>query len=467
MKRRAFVALMATTMMASMLTGCGFEFSVGGFGTPKSATAVVERYMEKTEEANYNMSGNLNMEFGMNAEGMSVSIPMRIGIDVDMLGAQAHGTMDISASFLGESMNDSAEMYIADGKTYVEDDGSWYVQESGSFTDLAAALDAGDFEDATLVVDKKAKTYTISQDLATFMANADLEDSMSGLTDDMASMFDISSDEVLSDLGDAMVVYVFDTDYRLLSVSLDEISYEKEVEDDSMSGTAYVNFDFNFEFGKFGEIKDSDVKMPESVKSSALEEASSDVFNDFETDVDGTVSGETFDDTTVSEPTENIDQEFSVTPVGTDVFGSYKGVSIDTDATDWASTFGADGWEFDNEDGEYSFMSCVNSKYDGVDLYVYNKSHSNTTSSDILNDGYYGYNINVSLASGKKPVMSFNGLTWGASADELLQAYGEPTYTYKGSMYTSYEFAISDTVNMEFYIYDNGLQEVELSVYSY
>lgn len=479
MERRAIVAFMAMTMVATTLTGCSFNMSFG-LGAPKTAAEVIEKYEAKDTESNFNLDGKLSMEIGMDAEGMTVSVPIDLDINMDMVGEAAHGDMAMSASFMGENLDYSAEMYIDGDKVYMydEDLDYWTVSDSEFESSLSTVIDPKLFENAELVVDKKAKTYTINQSFGDFMSNDNVEDTFGDFTDSATGMFSMDADDIIDAFSDASVTYVFDTDYHLLSVSLDGCSYEDTIKEDGYTADLYMNIGFDFNFSKFGEISEDDVTVPKSVKKEAVddEDGNAGVMGSFGAgdDNEGIVTTPVPDESMVSdipvEPQAPVEPESTPTvnvQTGSDLYGSYKGVSLTTGPNNWASTFGADGWVFDNEDGEYSFMSCVNSKYGDATLYVYNKASSDTTKADITDYGFYGYDMDVSWAD-TKPAMTFNGITWGASSDDVLSAYGTPDYTYEGSMYHSYEYELSNNITMSFNVYfDAGLQEVSLDVYNY
>ena len=67
--------------------------------------------------------------------------------------------------------------------------------------------------------------------------------------------------------------------------------------------------------------------------------------------------------------------------------------------------------------------------------------------------------------------MTFNGITFGASLDELLSAYGEPDKINDMSYSTEYVYVVSqDSINnieLQFYIANDGsgLQKVEITYF--
>lgn len=217
------------------------------------------------------------MEIGMDAQGMSVSIPIDLELDMDLVDDAAHGDMTMSASFMGESLNESAEMYISGNKVYMYDSDSdyWTVSNSELKSSIDGIFDKDLFEDAELIVDKKAKTYTINQSFEDFMENDDVKDKLEDSADSMTGMFSMDDDDIMDAFKDATVSYVFDTDYNLLSVSLEGCSYKNEISEDGVTADVYLNFGFDFKFSKFGEIDEDDVEVPKSVKNSAIDETDS------------------------------------------------------------------------------------------------------------------------------------------------------------------------------------------------
>lgn len=478
MKKKLITMLLTMGLFSTFVTGCNFEMSFGG--TPKTAMDVIERYQKANETANFNMKGDLNLAIGMDADGMSMDVPIDLGFDMDFVDEYVHGDMDMKVSFMGQKIDKSAELYVADGCTYTYDDELeyWTVTDNDFDKDSNSIFSLDLFENAELTVDKKEKTYTVTQSLGELMDSELFEDSvnMSDLVDSM----NVDYDELMDAYDDAQVVYVFDKDYNLVSASLSEIRYEDEISQDGYEANVFVEFSFDFEFSNFGEIDVDSVKVPKDVKAEAIEEDGTgfDIgLNSSDENVE-VESNEIYDnDPVISQmindlPTDVIEDNPSSTTVvnpveGDDMFGSYNGLILGKHAS-WQDTFGADGWVFANEDGEYTFMSCENSKYDGVEIYVYNKARNNTTSGDILNDGFYGWSCNVAFATNNKPVMTFNGLTWGASLNDIESKYGSPDYMYVGDIWTLYEYSYGEDVVLSFYVYpEEGLQEVDMRVYAF
>ena len=64
--------------------------------------------------------------------------------------------------------------------------------------------------------------------------------------------------------------------------------------------------------------------------------------------------------------------------------------------------------------------------------------------------------------------MTWGGITFGATADDVISVYGQPDYTYSGDMFTTYEYDIDSDTEITFYVYpDRGVQHVEVAVYGW
>ena len=126
---------------------------------------------------------------------------------------------------------------------------------------------------------------------------------------------------------------------------------------------------------------------------------------------------------------------------GEDLLGSLDGKALTFDSK-WDDTFGKDGFEFNSDYGDEYF--AYSDDYEGVSLTVmfYNVDDEKDVE-DFKNDGMKSYTIDASHAE-NKPEMTWNGLTWGASAEDIVKAYGEPDDKYEGSLYDSYTYEYGD-----------------------
>lgn len=265
-----------------------------------------------------------------------------------------------------------------------------------------------------------------------------------------------------------------------INIKLEDCKYEQTIEEDGTEYTISMSIEFDFNFSKFGEIDEDDVIVPKSVKKEAIDESDEPEIPTSSIDIKEEPSSEIEEieiietpPVEIIEPIETTPEQAIIEPLPEEniaiscLLGSYNNIELNGNGTSWDETFGKDGWVFDNEDGEYSFMTCINDKYEDCSLYVYNADRSNVTKDDILTNGVFGYSIDVSFCEGTKPAMSWNGLTWGSSAEDIINAYGTPDYSYEGSMYTTYEYYITDRIELAFYVYENGIQQVQLDVFNF
>ncbi len=155
---------------------------------------------------------------------------------------------------------------------------------------------------------------------------------------------------------------------------------------------------------------------------------------------------------------------------GSDVCGAINGIGIDVvKGTLFGPTFGVAGFEFDLDAAQFE-QYILPMKYpddDSVQLLLYGKDKNKGYTSEMIeSEGFYGYEISVASAK-NKPVMTFNGLTWGASMDDIKSVYGEPTdYEYEDGDIVRYLTYETDSYRLKFQVYDKtshydgGLQAV-------
>lgn len=469
-----------------LLSGC--SISIPGFGAGvSSASDVINKYGELMEESvNYHADMNMDIDISADAQGVSMTLPIELDLSADILDGNLHGDMDMRASIMGQEMKQSAEIYVESSrrssKTYMHESTSdyWTVSEDNEQAEIAfgfSSLDADAFEDATMEYDKEKGIYTVVQEFGDFAGSSSLYDSIEDMYASTTESFSVDPDDILESWEDAEVVYVFDKDFYLLSVSIDGCDYSDTVTESGTDIDISVSLGLDFEFSDYGKIKDSDVEVPDKVAKSALP---SDTIIDTEIrDNEPTPSAPAVSEPVPSTPEPETTPYVPANPEPTnpaptnpapvvtanDILGSYNGIALTAMGDSWDKIFGADGWEFANDDGEYGFMSAENPKYEDAELYVFNYNRKDTTRSDILDKGIYGYEIDCTWAS-KYPAMTWNGITFGASANDIIAVYGNPGYTYEGSSFTTYEYDVTDDIEISFYVSpEKGLQRVSVDFF--
>ena len=108
MNKKILCTLMSITLIATTLTGCNFDFSK----KPKTAVKIIEKYEEKEEKDNMNLEGSLAVELEIDTQGLNLNVPISLNLDMDIAKENMHGEMEMEASFMGEEVNESAEIYI-------------------------------------------------------------------------------------------------------------------------------------------------------------------------------------------------------------------------------------------------------------------------------------------------------------------------------------------------------------------
>lgn len=491
--KKKFLALSLAAAMCFSLAGCAIDISLPG-KSAKDAGEVVAGYMALMEESvNYHVDMDMDFEIAAKGDGVTIELPIGMGLSVDVMDGNMHGDMAMVIEFMNSmSMDEKAEIYVEQGRRsttsymYDEADGYWTVSEDGDTGVNAAAdfsgMDADDFKDAKMEYDKKAGTYTITQSFADFAVTGDTYDILEDVYGGMAEMMEMDPDEFLDEWEKAEVVYVFDKDFYLQTVDVEGCEFSTTVKEDGMEMGVSVSLALSFEFSDYGQIEEGDVEVPQKVIDEAvssvtmgLDDSDVNVDIDWGSGEDDPVPGGDIDDpgTSADDVPSHTEESRPATTPGkntnvavSDKLGSLNGVAITTQGDVFETTFGADGWEWDGEEG-YSFVVCENSKYEDAELYLYNETRTDTTWDDISTYGSYGYSIDCSF-SDSHPAMTWGGITFGATADDVISVYGQPDYTYSGDIFTTYEYDIDSDTEITFYVYpDRGVQHVEVAVYGW
>lgn len=484
MKKRKFLALsLAAALVCGTFTGC-----VSGLNRPKSASEVVEKYVAMMEDScNYHANMDMAFDISAKAQGISIDLPISMELSADVMDKNLHGDMTLSMTLMEEDMKQTMEVYVVSDKdnttTYAYDSESdyWTVSEDNdegaglafSFADM----DGDDFKDATLESNKNTGGYTVTQSFADFSTTGNTYDMLEDIYGGMSEMMNMDSDDFLEEWEKADVVYEFNKDCYLTSVAVENCEYSGTIKEDGENVDVKVSLDLSFEFSDYGDVKESDVEVPDDVVENAVPSLTMDLddseFGDWdeypgydeEESSEYESQDEDIDYTAPASPDEGeeLDPGFSVDPVESDVLGSYNGTPITCQNDSW-DIFGDDGWKLE-DNTDLSFITATNPKYEDVDFYVWNKSRTHTTSSEIKRDGFFGYNIDCAYTD-KFPPMTFNGITFGDTADKVIAAYGSNYDLYEGTMYNAYSYELTDDIEITLYVYpDKGLREVQLNFY--
>lgn len=458
-KLKLFTLSLAAILAAGSLAGCGKKKE------PEVASAVIERYVDLMESTkNYHADMEMDFNIQTKGQGLSFELPIHMGLSADVLDDRMHGNMDLNLSLMGQDMTETYEVYIDGDTSYVQDFGSnkWTILENNEDDDsLAFAfsdMEADDFKNAGL--DVTNDEYIVTQSFADFAASGDTYDMLEDVYGGMTESLGIDSESFLKDWNTANIVYTFDKDFYLLSAVVENCQYSGTVEDEGTTLDMDVSLDLSFKFSDYGKVEKSKVEVPEKIRKSAIRSE----------ELELELKEEEIDEDLLNQPAapydgEDVDPGFSVDPVvKDDVLGSYDGTPLSCLGDDW-NIFKNDGWELDENDGAFIFVTAENSKYEGVDFYVYNKNRADAVAEDILKDGCFGYDVNVSFGK-TMPPMTWNGITFGASVNDVTAAYGESYELYQGTLCDSYTYDMGGETTITFYVYpDKGLQEVRVDYY--
>ena len=225
--------ILTVLLMMSIMTGCGTKLVT-------TAVEVAERYLTSDRYENYHMDGF-----------MTVTTTF---VSDDELSFEAPVTVSVS-----EDVRKNA----GDRQVYVCEDGEWRKSESSTFdyavlTDITSDM----FEDSELtVIDTEDDViYSVVVPMSKMMHNEDIADIFEGTS--LAGI--MSSNDFDNLFSDVSVVYTFDKNYNLTSISCDCVEINSIVAKDDTSYDMTMTVEFSYKFSDFGEMSEQNTITPEA-----------------------------------------------------------------------------------------------------------------------------------------------------------------------------------------------------------
>ena len=114
--KKKFLALSLVAAMCFSLAGCAVDISLPG-KSAKDAGEVVAGYMALMEESvNYHVDMDMDFEIAAKGDGVTIELPIGMGLSVDVMDGNMHGDMVMDIEFMGQSMDEKAEIYVEQGR---------------------------------------------------------------------------------------------------------------------------------------------------------------------------------------------------------------------------------------------------------------------------------------------------------------------------------------------------------------
>ena len=455
-------------LMAGLMV---FSLAACGSSGPKNAEELMTLVMENPAD-NYELSGEINMTVSMAGGGLSFEMPMDIEMTGAICGENSVAQSVVSASILGQDMEESVKAYLYDGQAYVLDS-STNTWSAGSQDTVDGVMELSGLMDKFCTPEQFADADMEHAD-GTYTITASILDVLG--EDGSAEFFNFDgmmpSDEASNDIGSALsegvLTYIVNEDYQIESIVMDTTEGTQTYEENGASYEGTVSLAMSFEFMNYGEVKDEDVTPPDEALSASDDKSSGMTEEELPPVDEPDVSG--------SESTAGIYTDHPEVSVNAASLGDYMGCYNGTNLVPGAFTIELfeDEFYWDESDvGQYSFLPLSSRNNDYVDLYL--NDFQDTGELPGLFEAVYSYEFNiVSVYDESLPDVTFNGMTWGASRDDIVTAYGEPDYTYSDeSGYWSVEFDVTELVNdgvdysLSFTGDDNGVNGFRVSHYSF
>lgn len=496
MKKR-ITGVLAICLVLTM-SGCGAINSLFSKepSTPKGLMDVVH---EKMADQNFAMEGKMTMDMSISFQGTTLSFPIEFAVEGQFLGKDSHTEMTMNGEFMGESVTQTNEIYVSEDDTYKsENGGPWSkspTSEDGNMVDAMVSIieDVEVFDEAEM--EDGDAGYTIKMDITDIFTDELFEYITDAGESELMPGFSDFDPEMITD---GKLTYQISSDYLLSGFQIEDFTFEMEDIEGNDGASFEMVMNVDMELSDHGKVSNSDVEIPEEVLdavNSVMEDnkesgeiddsmilpfASS---GDSESNEDPNVTIDDGMDNFMEKPsTDRVDggdinpsTDSSTDSLRKDsVFGIYNGTPLVPGSMNY-DTF-SEEFELDNysEDELYGFLPMESKYNEYVDLYLYDKVKTGTV--DGAKSGVYGYEMSILPGFGEDgvlPDISFNGITWGSSMEDVIAVYGEPDYKYSSTDYWSVSYDIEELntddagYELEFSGSGTGVNSFALKYFSY
>lgn len=226
--------ILTVLLMMSIMTGCRTK-------PVTTAVEVAERYLTSDRYENYHMDGFITVTTTfLSDDELSFEEPVTVSISEDVY------------------------KNAGNKQVYVCEDGEWRKSESSTFdyavlTDITSDM----FEDSELtVIDTKDDViYSVVVPMSKMMHNENIADIF-----ECTSLADIMSSNDFDKLfSDVSVVYTFDKNYNLTSISCDCVEINSIIAKDDTSYDMTMTVELSYIFSDFGEMSEQNTITPEAI----------------------------------------------------------------------------------------------------------------------------------------------------------------------------------------------------------
>lgn len=397
---------------------------IGFYGN--NVNGVMSKVQSNMKYGNYVVDGVITMDFVTKDGDESVNVPLNMNISGEVNGKLSHSVVDVTTSVFDDTVTSMTETYT-DGDVGYSLDSTTNVWLKTDLSETNGAITT--FVEQFYAADnfRKAKMKKMNDSYIIELKISDLSN-MSSMYE-LFNFGDLSGNELFNtDINKALVngkfIFTVDNQYRLTKITMQDVNYDiSYTENDEIIDTS-ISMNMNVEFDKYNQV--NAIEIPSDVLELATEVISHDNKSSSITPVQNRpiVSGDAVN-------------------MG-DYFGSYNGVNLCPGKSN-IDNFNDDFYWKEDDLDFYSFIPMVYKNNDCVSLFLYDYDNSGNLGSAL--SAIYGYELSVMHGletSGELPSITFNGLTWGASYQDVKNVYGEPTFDYvDGKNYWSVNYDVS------------------------
>nr|MCR5153762.1 hypothetical protein [Lachnospiraceae bacterium] len=224
----------------------------------------------KLEDAkNFEVKEVFDINISIEYLGMTLEMPVNNETVMVTKDDHAHAFANTHTEVFGQQIDNNQEIYYGDGVayTYTDDAGRWvYSQNDFEQVLKLANVAEMDFTHASCTYNTETETYTIE----------DTYKNIAGDNEEMKMIFNeafaalgeygINGEELFETLGKCTMTYEYDASCRLVYSAMKGFEYTASTD----MGNIKMTISLELEYSRYGEVKDEEVIVPESVKESAV-----------------------------------------------------------------------------------------------------------------------------------------------------------------------------------------------------
>ena len=484
--KRVFSIGLISVMMVSSLAGCGKkkepEPVVMTEDDNEIRSILIESFDVTSKHDSVLLQANNHYTINMNNTSSGVQLTTTVVNDYSGTYKYVKGTgalfnmesdysVNVEAASTGDketenTKNSYSDYYDEKTGTYyysLTDNTQWYKTHVDVKAMISEMADVVKNADCHFTIEETNDTIKINQSVGDLCKNDSFNDFRSKWNGEMNSMTEYLG--IMSSMTNGSIIYYIDPSTKnLRCIEIKNINLTNDeamnlVGNDSTEfviGGITLTADIQIAFSDYDAVSADDILIYKSKMDNAIE-APDGVVPSTETDATETDATSTDAEGQIVYREEGISdlnnvESYKIQDLNIDSLNSIKYGEGRIRLPASVDTFTNDGWQFNESAGD-GYLSFKNEKYPDVKSFLLWNASGSDEYDALVQNNTNGLVIDVSDAvkngtSYPDMIFTFDDITWGTSAETILQKYGRPDIASIGSDYDTYQYAMYETKGM-------------------